>query len=137
MKKSYQIVDLSIGGNVIRVTATVEDDGSLTIYDLSYGPSADLFYGAGREVEYWLKIPPDSAEQLSMHLLGKLADDPVDEVANSSPRCMWTITTPGAKFRKHWTRIKSSTSQCVGTNRGGDAMTHKQSEQHIKVARLA
>ncbi len=81
MKKSYQIADLSIGGNIIRVTAIVEDDGGLTIYDLSYGPSADLFYGAGREVEYWLKIPPDSAKQLSMHLLGKLADDPVDEVA--------------------------------------------------------
>ena len=81
MKKSYQIADLSIGGNVIHVTATVEDDGSLTIYDLSYGPAADRFYGKGRDVEVWLKLTPDSVEQFSRHLIKGPVDDPADETA--------------------------------------------------------
>ena len=33
MAQRYDIADLLIGGNTINVTATVEDDGSLTIFD--------------------------------------------------------------------------------------------------------
>ena len=81
MKHRYQIADLENGGNVIDVTATAEDDGSLTIFDLSYGPAADAFYGEGRDVEVWLTIPPEAVNRLSEHLFGQLVDNPVDQAA--------------------------------------------------------
>ena len=81
MTKTYQIANISIGGNVIEITSTVEEDGGLTIFDLSYGPTADMTYGEDRDVEVWLKIPPDGARQLSVHLFGTWVEDPADEVA--------------------------------------------------------
>lgn len=81
MQKRYQIVDLSIGGNTIDVTATVEDDGGLTIYDLSYGTAADQCFGEGRDVEVWLEIPPDGVRQLSEKLLGRVVEHPGDDLA--------------------------------------------------------
>ncbi len=81
MSQPYEIADLLIGGNTINVTATVEDDGSLTIFDLSFGPSADAFYGAGRDVEVWLTIPPDAVNRLAECLFGQLVDNPADKAA--------------------------------------------------------
>ena len=79
MSQCYEIAELLIGGNTINVTATVEDDGGLTIFDLSFGPSADSFYGEGRDVEVWLTIPPDAVNQLSGCLFGQLVNNPADE----------------------------------------------------------
>lgn len=81
MKNSCQVVDLSIGGNVFDVTMTVDDDGALTIHDLFYGPAAEDFCGEGRDMEFWLQIPPDGFRQLSERLLGKTVESSVDAVA--------------------------------------------------------
>lgn len=81
MPKRYQVADLRVGGNTIVVTATVEKDGGLTIFDLSYGPAADSCYGEGRDVEVWLTISPAAVKQLSEHLFGRVVEDPADKSA--------------------------------------------------------
>jgi len=81
MPKRHQIAKLFVDGNTLDVTATVEDDGSLTIFELSYGPAADAWYGEGRDIEVWLTIPPKAVQQLSEHLFGQLVDNPADGAA--------------------------------------------------------
>lgn len=81
MPKRYQVADLSVGGNTIKVSVTVEADGSLTILDLSYGPAADACYGEDRDVEHQLTISPEAVNQLSEHLFGRVVNRPAGEVA--------------------------------------------------------
>jgi len=81
MKQRYQVADSRSGGNVIIVTITVEDDSSLTVYDLSYGPIADQWWGEGRDVEVWLKISPEEVNRLANCLLDREVEDPAGESA--------------------------------------------------------
>ena len=79
MKQRYEIADLKNGNNIY-VTATAED-GSLTIFDLSYGPAADLCFGEDADVEVWLELSPEAVREFSVHLFGKLVGNPANETA--------------------------------------------------------
>lgn len=81
MTQRYQIADLENGGNFIKIDVTAGDDGSLNIFDLSYGETADMFYGEGRDVEHWIDITPEATRQFSVVLFSKWLDDPANEVA--------------------------------------------------------
>lgn len=80
-KTTYQITRIVTGGNVVKVTATAEEDGDLTIYDLSYGTAADDFYCEDSEVEVWLKLSPENTQGLGQDLLGSGQDATADKVA--------------------------------------------------------
>lgn len=89
MNKSCQVVDLSIDGNHIDVTVTVEVDGALTIYDMFCGPAAEDFCGEGRDMECWLRISPDGVRQLSETLPGKAGESSGAAVAEHLALTYW------------------------------------------------
>ena len=81
MSKQYQITDAEIGGNVIKIDVTVQDDGGLQIFDWSMGPTADEFYGGGRDVERWIDISGEATRQLSVKLFHDWVEQPAEDVA--------------------------------------------------------
>ena len=86
MARRYQIADLELGGTVIQIDITANDDGSLKIFDWSCGEAVDKFYGEGRDVEHWLDITPEATRQLSVKLFHDWIDDPAEQVGDTIPR---------------------------------------------------
>jgi hypothetical protein len=81
MSTPYKIADLEIGGNVIKIDVTANDDGSLQIFDWSCGPVADMFFGEDRDVESWIDLTAEATRQLSVVLFKTWVDTPAASVA--------------------------------------------------------
>jgi len=81
MSSSYEVTKIEKDGDYVSITITVNEDGSLRIFDHSFGPSADLFYGEDRDVEHWLDLDNTAVQKLLTALTGEVTPTAADDLA--------------------------------------------------------